>query len=317
MKQAKSGMVFVLITLLVLAGAETAMATDVHSKAGTSAFPFLKINIGARAVAMGGAFTGLADDESSLYYNPAGIASMKQNRWIAGYHNYFVEIQSGFVGFVFPLSEGNALAAHFDYLSYGEFIRTDTNGTRLGTFGGCDMQMALTAARRINHNFKLGLTVKFIYETLDEFSATGIAFDLGAKYADDRERLTGGVMIQNVGKQLSALGSEKYRLPLAVRAGVSYRPRGLPLVMASDLIVPVDNDPVIAIGTEYDEFKPFYMRLGWNSFGANYRNADSEDNWAGIAIGVGFDHRQLHIAYAFAPGAELGDSHRITLTGGF
>ncbi len=317
MKQPKSGIVILVTTLLVMAGVGTALAKDIHSKAGTSAFPFLKINIGARAVAMGGAFTGLADDESSLYYNPAGIAGTKQNRWIAGYHNYFVDIQSGFVGFVIPLDEDNTLAAHFDYLGYGEFIRTDTNGTRLGTFGGSDLLMALTAARRISHNIKLGLTAKLIYQSLDEFSASGIALDLGAKYTDDRERFTGGVMIQNVGKQLSALGSEKYQLPLAVRAGISYRPRGLPLVMASDLIAPVDNDLVIAIGTEYDEFKPFYMRLGWNSFGANYRNADSEDNWAGIAMGVGFDYRHLHIAYSFTPAAELGDSHRITLTGGF
>ena len=123
-------------------------------------------------------------------------------------------------------------------------------------------------------------------------------------------------MIQNLGKQLSALGSEKYSLPLTVRTGISYRPRGLPLVLVSDVIVPVDNDPVIAIGGEYDEFKPFYMRLGWNSFGANYRSVNSDDSWAGATIGVGFDIRLLHIAYAFSPSAELGDTHRITLTGG-
>ena len=35
-------------------------------------------------------------------------------------------------------------------------------------------------------------------------------------------------------------------------------------------------------------------------------------------LGFGFDFKEkMHIAYAFTPGAELGDSHRITLSGGF
>ena len=40
---------------------------------GTTSANFLKIDVGARAAAMGGAFTALADDGSSLYWNPAGI----------------------------------------------------------------------------------------------------------------------------------------------------------------------------------------------------------------------------------------------------
>ena len=67
-----------------------APAGAVNSNAGTSAFSFLKINAGARAVWMGGAFTGLADDENSLYYNPPCIATMEHRSFILGSHNYFV-----------------------------------------------------------------------------------------------------------------------------------------------------------------------------------------------------------------------------------
>ena len=34
---------------------------------------FLSTGPGARAAAMGGAFTGLADDSSAIFYNPAGL----------------------------------------------------------------------------------------------------------------------------------------------------------------------------------------------------------------------------------------------------
>lgn len=36
--------------------------------------------IGARAISMGGAFTGVADDESALYYNPAGMIQVDGHR---------------------------------------------------------------------------------------------------------------------------------------------------------------------------------------------------------------------------------------------
>ncbi len=307
----------VVLTVTLLGFNHACLAGDVHDDAGTSAYPFLKINVGARAVAMGGAFTGLADDEASLYYNPGGIANVEEDRFIIGYHNYFVDIQSGFGGVIKRLNPDNVLATYISYLNYGEFIETDTLGQETGeTFGGGDLLWAVSFARKINYNLSVGVTAKFIYEKLQDYSSTGMAFDMGARYAGNRERWTVGMAIQNLGTQFSALGDEKYDLPLTVRSGISYRPVGLPLILASDIIIPVDNKVSIAIGGEYHEFKPFYMRLGWNSFGSNYRTGDSDDSWAGFGVGVGFDYRRLHIAYAFTPAAEIGDSHRITLTGG-
>ena len=53
--------ILILSTSIVMAG-------ETNNNAGTSAFPFLKVNVGARAVAMGGAFTGLADDDRCSNY---------------------------------------------------------------------------------------------------------------------------------------------------------------------------------------------------------------------------------------------------------
>ena len=41
------------------------------SKTGTTAAQFLKIGIGARALAMGGAYSAVSDDATALYWNPA------------------------------------------------------------------------------------------------------------------------------------------------------------------------------------------------------------------------------------------------------
>ena len=49
---------------------ENAYAVD---KIGTTAAKFLHMNVGSRAVGMGGAFTSIANDASAMYWNPAGL----------------------------------------------------------------------------------------------------------------------------------------------------------------------------------------------------------------------------------------------------
>lgn len=311
---------------IVLLPAGSVLARDANAGAGTSSFPFLKINVGARAVAMGGAFTGLANDAQSLYYNPAGLTTMPGDNFVAGYHNYFEDLQSGMVGYVRQGSIGS-LGAQISYLNYGDFVKTDQAGTVLGDFSGGDLLFGLSFARSYNQTISYGVTAKYLYEKLEEYSATGIAFDFGVRYEteeldsrgfDRKNKFTAGVMLQNLGTQLTALGSDsaKYSLPLMLRAGGSAELEGLPLLFSGDLILPNDNDLHVAVGAEYYELKPLYIRAGWNSFGSNYKADDSEDSWAGLSFGAGFDLRGYHVAYAVQLAGDLGEGHRITLTGG-
>ncbi len=308
--------VVIMVILILSTGPMTSWAADINSNAGTSAFSFLKINISARSVAMGGAFTGLSDDESSLYYNPAGITSFEEKRFILGYHNYFVDMQSGFAGYIQGLDKTKFFGIYASYLNYGDFIETDQLGNTIGDFSGGDFMLAGSFAFKHGYNMAFGATAKFIYEKVHDFSATGFAVDLGTKYTADRNRWSAGFMIQNLGAQLSALGEEKDKLPLTFRGGGAYRPRGIPITLSADAILPTDNDIIFAVGGEYFALEPIYLRAGWNSFGSNFRAAESDDSWAGFSLGVGFDIKRLQISYAFSPSADLGESHRITLTGG-
>lgn len=303
------------LTLLLLT-AVGSLAQDVNSGAGTSGFSFLKINVGGRAVGMGGAYTGLADDEAALYYNPAGIAGMETPRFIAEYHNYFVGLQSGFAGYIKPVGEGRTVALHMTYLNYGEFIQTDRLGNIEGTFGGGDIMLAVTYAMQRSQQFVIGVTAKVIHESIQEYSATALAADLGMRYSTNRGRHAIGLQIQNLGTQIMAMGAgEKDGLPTVIRAGVSSRPRGLNSVVAADLILPMDNDVQFAVGLEYFDFKPLYLRMGWNGQASSLRSTLSDNGLTGMTFGVGLDYKSMQFSYAYSPAADLGDSHRVTLTG--
>lgn len=49
---------------------------------GTSMANFLKVGVGARALAMGDAYVALCDDISSLYWNPGALDRIEKNEII-------------------------------------------------------------------------------------------------------------------------------------------------------------------------------------------------------------------------------------------
>src|SRR5512144_2945433 len=66
------------------------------SKVGTTGATCLQIGVGARAVAMGNAFVGTADDITALYWNPAGLARMGTSEGTFMHANWFVDTKFDF-----------------------------------------------------------------------------------------------------------------------------------------------------------------------------------------------------------------------------
>ena len=75
---------------------------------GTSAAAFLEIGVGARALALGGAFTALANDASALYWNPAGLIQLNSISVSANHTDWLAETNFEYFGLVLPA--GNRLA---------------------------------------------------------------------------------------------------------------------------------------------------------------------------------------------------------------
>jgi hypothetical protein len=307
--------VLVLSAMFLLAGG--AIGADINKNAGTTGFSFLKLGVGAKAVAMGGAFAALADDPSTIYYNPSGTAFLQGRQFLAGYHNYVLDIQSGFLAHTRPLMGTFGMGVFIDYLNFGDFTRTDINGVPDGEFSGGDFLLGVNGSMLVMPGLSIGLNVKYMHESADGYGADAFAADIGALYRLTDSLTSFGLSVYNLGGVVSGFTDHKDKLPMGIRAGVAHSLRELPLVVALDGILPNDNDPYVNVGAEFYNFEPLYLRAGYSLFGENYKTGSSSDGWGGFSAGFGLDIRDYHISYAFMPYLDLGSSHRVTISGEF
>lgn len=293
-----------------------------NSKTGTTGYQFLKIGIGARAIAMGGAFVGLSDDESALYYNPAGLLAIERRAVTTSYVNYIADIQSGFIGYVHSIASNRRLGTALNYFNYGNFIGLDKSGLLTGDFTSVDLAFSVAYAVQLKSGVQVGFAPRWVYEKIENYSSTGLMTDLGWLYKFKDGRTQVGMLVQNIGFQLSGLtSSHKDGVPWSVRIGFSHRLHGLPLVFDADIIKPSDNDIFLNLGTEFTKLEPVRLRLGWSSFGSELRTADGENKTlTGIAGGFGVRfpgpagrQQSFQVDYAFVPYADLGSVHRVTV----
>ena len=312
MKKISTILLILLVTVFLIPPAYA----DINSNAGTTAYSFLKIGVGARAIAMGGAFVGLADDQSALYFNPAGLTQISSRSFTTSYNNYLTDIQSGFIGYIHPYDENTRLGLSINYFNYGSFDKMDEDGVNLGTFGAADFALIATYARKVSPLISLGVNAKLILEKIDTYTSDALALDVGVFYKSEVKNIQLGAVIQNLGYQLKGFTSgHKESLPIQVKLGVSHYVRGLPLLVAIDGVKPFDNDIYFNVGGELLSLKPIYLRAGWSSFGKNYKTGSDKDNLAGFSFGLGINWKLYKFDYAYSSYADLGGVHQISISG--
>lgn len=276
---------------------------------GSSGFTFLRLGNGARAGGMGEAFTAVADDATSIYWNPAGMAAVEEvelnlthNEWLMG-----IRFEQATV-----VNEmwGGAAGLSFTGLYYGSLDRYGDSPslTPDGTFSPYDMALSFGYARDIIPNVALGAAFKIIYSKIDFESATGYAFDLGVTHRTKIEGLILAAAMLNLGPQTSFV-EEKFYPPFQLRLGGAYEIRKEALhgglILAADVVFPNDNDAKAHFGLEYA-----YQRLLMLRFG--YKNGYDVQ---GATMGAGVVWNSLRFDYAYMPiDYDLGDAHRFSLT---
>jgi hypothetical protein len=299
------------ILVLLLATSYSPLAYGFGSSdVGTSGAVFLKIGPGARPAAMGEAFTGVADDIHSIYYNPAGLTSLRGPELTGMHMQWFQNVNYEFAAFAYPTKEHGTWGFAVSNLHTDDINRrTDDTEAPINQFGSSDNAYWLSYAYPITDKLSLGANTKYISQTLDSVNAHAYAVDGGLLYDTGWHGLRFGSSLQNLGTQVK-FQTESDPLPLTIRLGASVQPIEKNLILSSDLILPRDHQVGVALGGEYH--KMVREGLGY-SIRSGYRSDTDVSGFAGVSAGGGLEFGRAGFDFAWVPFGELGNSYRYSL----
>ena len=295
-----------------------AVAADVFEKVGTFDGQFLKIQVGARAAGMGGAFVAVADDPSAVFWNAAGLARIDPEKSELQFHhaNWPADLRFDQITYVFHVKRiPGALGVSVRALSMDPMVETtayqpDPNQGTGNTFDAGMMTAGLTYARSFTDKFSAGVTGNFVHEGLADLSQQTFTFDVGTLYDVGVVGMKIGMGISNIGSQIQFIDRQA-RIPAIFRVGTSatlMQSADQKLVGSFEFSHPPDNSERLNVGAEYSFKKYMFLRGG---YGFNY---DAE----GLGAGVGF-HFPVSVAgmadfdYSYTDMLDLGAAHRFSL----
>jgi len=303
-------------------------AAKIYPSAGTTSATFLKIGAGARAEGMAGAFTAVADDPSAVYWNPAGLVYADGKALSFSHYDRFQGLNQEFLSYILPGSaigplKNSALSSGvwglgLNYFHTQKDLERRSGADEVlnvfttpeGSFRAYDLAFSLSYGWRPRPGTGLGATLKAISQTIDDRSGATLALDLGA--VRDLNWLgrdfTGGLTLQNLGPGVK-FTSQRYPLPLTLKAGLSHKVPGAGVLLSLDAAKPVDNYPSFTLGMEYPLTSRLSIRTGYK-----YRLYGNETGGlSGLAAGFGLVFGRLSFDYAFTPSGELGNNHILSL----
>ncbi|MCG8606539.1 PorV/PorQ family protein [bacterium] len=332
-----SALVLVTSTFAV---AQTTDEAQSVSNVGTNSAAFLEIGLGARAQAMGAAFTSLADDATAMYWNPSGIARL--GHFEASFTNidWLADTYIGYAAVVASIGDFGAVGVDASVLDAGERpVRTIAQPEGTGEiFSSSDLSLGLAFAMNLTDRFSIGFHAKYIRQEIWHESANGFALDLGALYDMPVDGMRLGFAILNFGTRMKLSGrdlqrpfdpdplnfgndainvdleTQSFELPLMFRFGVSYRlqtTESSGLLISTDLLHPGNNTESINIGGEYSYNDFVFVRGG-------YESLFERDQENGLTLGGGLQFKlfgtgTVRIDYAYVDWGVLDNADRFTI----
>jgi len=300
------------------------------NKVAQSKMQFLKIGVGARAAALGDAYTAIAGEPNSIFFNPAGCAFIQglnvefnSTDWIAD-----IKHLSGVISYHW----GNIGTFTLDFIdmNYGSMTRTVVDAhawegyNEMGDFSVDEYSVGFGYAKNLTDRFAVGAQVKYIYQNLGQTETWWyvgtefeqykkldnkdevMAFDFGTYYDAGFKGLKIGMAIQNFANKA---------LPLTFRFGISVELNQIffpsiknhVLRFAWDGLHPKDYSERMHFGLEYVFKGNYFLRAGYKY------NYDEEDLTAGAGLIVNIKGMGVQFGYAFTKFGVFGSVNRFTI----
>ncbi len=291
-----------------------------QSKVGTTAANFLTIPVGPRAAGMGGAFTAVANDVTTAYWNPGGLSRIGDIEFTASFAQWIAGTKLNWFGLNYQIDEDDAVALSIDQLDYGqgEVTTPDQPDGTGENWSAADLCFAFSYARNLTDRFSIGGTIKYINQKIWNESASAFALDIGLLYYTELPGLNIGMNISNFGTEMqlagkdllqpvdidpahagnnasiaSNLSTSSWPLPLQFTVGLGYEfinNENWKWTVASDAVIPSNQTSYLNIGTELVWNNLFSIRGGYYSLSRGGGQIVNQSARGGLSGGVGLHY---------------------------
>lgn len=199
------------IAVLTLAALILAVPADAGNerRMGTAGAQELRIPVGTRGLALGGAVVSSADGVESIYYNPAGIGGTTGSEALFSNTEYIADMNVRYFAVATKQSLG-VFGVSAKVLDLGDLYVTTIEAPE-GTGEVEEITFAvigLTYGRYMTDAIAFGATMNFVNENVMSSSARGLAFDLGLQYDAGRRGAKFGIVMKNIGANMQFDGSD-------------------------------------------------------------------------------------------------------------
>lgn len=217
-----------ILILLICWGLSTTALRGVASaagSAGTSGADFLEIGVGSRPLGMGEAFTAGTDDINSIYYNPAGLGTIRYPVLSIMHQELILDSRFENISAAFPLFNG-FMGVSNSVFWVPPFDKIDVDGNKTGTVNFYNACFTLAYGQSLGF-MEVGGSVKYIHQKIDTLTLHSAAVDFGvmkrlymySPFDAPIRNFVLGMSLQNIGTK-----AKDDELPRLMRMGASYYP---------------------------------------------------------------------------------------------
>ncbi len=177
---------------------------------------------GTRPIALAGAFTSIANDPNTIYYNPAGLSHCAPVPMISLSYS-LLEFKRSFANLAYAQSFDNfGIGAAISSFKTGSFTGRNRLGFETGNY--TDYFLNFSAGASYSTNLaSFGIIAKYINNSLEGtgISGNGFGIDFGAKF-NVLDLFNFGIAVQNIGGFIKYnTRAESGKIPFVLRSGIA------------------------------------------------------------------------------------------------
>ena len=155
---------------------------------------FLALGAGARAVALGGAYTAIVDDATAGYWNAAALTNIRERQAHTMHSKRFGGlVEHSFLALAIPAKRIDGLAVSIMRVGVGNLKFTQlpnpnrspgpNNRPQVSSVEtSSDYAFYMSGGHRLSPRLSVGVSAKLVYRTISGFNAYGLGLDLALRY---------------------------------------------------------------------------------------------------------------------------------------